>query len=97
MPIHGCEACGGAWLGPDAAVHVMRGAGDAAERALVDASSGVASRPKRAVPPAEGTLACPQCTTAMHRMAVGEVIVDSCPAHGTWCDAGEVQRVVDTC
>ena len=31
LPVHGCRGCGGMWLGPDAAMHVLQGRGGALE------------------------------------------------------------------
>ncbi len=39
LPLAGCAACGGVWLGPEAAVHVMRGLGDHVDVELARASA----------------------------------------------------------
>ena len=41
-------------------------------------------------------LKCPHCDSMMARknhMRVSGVIVDACPKHGTWLDAGELERI----
>jgi Zn-finger nucleic acid-binding protein len=96
LPIEGCEACGGVWLGPDAAVHVLRGLGDAIEQEIARASAGVAAR--AAVRPSDaGTRACPTCAQTMGRLEVARTVVDSCPAHGTWFDRQEIASVITIC
>src|SRR5205085_5931793 len=45
LPVHGCGACGGAWLGPDAAVHVMRGQGDSIDGEILAAAERAAAAP----------------------------------------------------
>jgi Zn-finger nucleic acid-binding protein len=96
LPIEGCAACGGVWLGPDAAVHVLRGLGDRLEHEIATASAGVAAR--AAVRPSDaGTRACPTCAQVMGRLEVARTVVDSCPAHGTWFDRQEIASVIAVC
>lgn len=92
----GCPGCGGMWLGPDAAVHVMRGLGDALEREAAEASAEVA-RTSRAPARDTGARACPVCSSLMGRLVVDDIIVDSCSAHGSWFDRDEVAGVVKAC
>lgn len=43
-------------------------------------------------------LPCPSCGTTMNRTVFGRmsgVIVDVCPDHGVWFDAGEINAVID--
>jgi Zn-finger nucleic acid-binding protein len=43
-------------------------------------------------------LRCPECSQPMMRMNFGRrsgVILDACKRHGTWFDAGELERVRD--
>jgi Zn-finger nucleic acid-binding protein len=96
LPIEGCEACGGVWLGPDAAVHVLRGLGDSIEHEIAEASASVAAR--AALRPSDaGTRACPTCAQTMGRLDVARTVVDSCPAHGTWFDREEIASVIAVC
>jgi Zn-finger nucleic acid-binding protein len=96
LPVEGCEACGGVWLGPEAAVHVLRGLGDALEQEIARASAGVAAR--AAVRPSDpGTRVCPTCAQTMGRLEVAKTVVDSCPAHGTWFDRAEIASVIAVC
>lgn len=95
LPVHGCRACGGVWLGPEAAVHVMRGQGDATDEALVATAQRTAS--SRSTPPRvpDGSArVCPVCRSALFPLDLAGVTVESCPAHGTWFDEREVERVV---
>jgi len=92
----GCSACGGIFLGPEASVHVMRGLGDALEAEVARASVEIARSSH--VPARDGgARACPACHAAMARVVVGDVVVDSCFAHGTWFDRDEVSGVVRAC
>jgi Zn-finger nucleic acid-binding protein len=96
LPLSVCAACGGAWLGPDAAVHVMRGLRDPVDVDLAHAT-GAAARSAQARPRDTGTRACPSCSGRMDRLVFGTIIVDSCVAHGTWFDRGELEGVVAVC
>src|SRR5262245_59529582 len=95
LPIHGCESCGGAWLGSVAAVRVMQGAsGEVEDEAVAAARSIRVSRPPLAHEPNQ-PCACPQCGLVMTSMRAGNVELEMCPAHGTWFDADEVARVAE--
>ena len=96
LPIEGCEACGGVWLGPDGAVHILRGLGDELEHEIARASTIVEAR-AAARPSDAGERSCPTCAQTMGRLTVGRTVVDSCPAHGTWFDREEVSAVVRQC
>ena len=92
----GCFTCGGVWLGPEAAVHVMRGLSDEVERDLAAASIETARR--SLVPaPDSGSRECPTCGLVMSHLQVGDIVIDSCPTHGSFFDRDEVQSVVDAC
>lgn len=97
LPMEGCEGCGGVWLGPDAAVHVLRGHGDELEREIARASASVETRASAARPTDPGHRACPRCAQTMGRLEVGATVVDTCPAHGTWFDRREVGEIVVAC
>ncbi len=96
LPLWGCAACGGVWLGPDAAVHVMQGLGDPVDVELARASAATA---RTSIVPGRdtGVRACPVCAGAMARIVIGEIILDSCSAHGAWFDRGEIEAVVKVC
>ncbi|MEA2748031.1 MAG: Transcription factor zinc-finger [Myxococcales bacterium] len=96
LSMWGCFACGGVWLGPEAAVHVMRGLGDEVEQNLAAASVETARR--SFVPaPDSGSRECPTCGLVMSHLPVGDIVIDSCPTHGSFFDRDEVQAVVDAC
>ena len=94
LPIHGCRACGGLWLGPDATMHVLQGRGGALEREVVDVDRR-SSLPPTIAPavPNSAIRRCPACDLEMAPLGIGAVRVDSCPAHGTWFDRLELTRV----
>jgi Zn-finger nucleic acid-binding protein len=96
LSMSGCFTCGGVWLGPEAAVHVLRGLGDEVEKNLAAASVETARR--SFVPaPDSGSRECPTCGLVMSRLSVDDVTIDSCPTHGSFFDRDEVQAVVDAC
>jgi Zn-finger nucleic acid-binding protein len=96
LPLSVCAACGGAWLGPDAAVHVMQGLRDPVDAELARAST-AATRSAHEAPRDTGTRSCPSCSGRMDRLVFGTIIVDTCVAHGTWFDRGELEGVVAVC
>jgi Zn-finger nucleic acid-binding protein len=95
--MEGCEACGGVWLGPEAAVHVLRGLGDERELEIVRLTASHEMRVVAARAADTGARGCPTCTQVMGRLTVGATIVDSCPAHGAWFDRREIGEVVVAC
>lgn len=77
---YSCQHCSGFWI-----------PGKAIQKGLSD--DGIA-RLSRMMPVAEGAIACPDCQTACTPMAAGECTLDVCrQRHGTWFDAGEVERL----
>ena len=97
LPMEGCEGCGGVWLGPEAAVHVLRGLGDDREREIARATALLEMRAVGAPPADPGKRECPTCAQVMGRLPVGATVVDSCPAHGTWFDSREIGEVIVAC
>ena len=80
-----CTTCEGIWL--DAAE--LEGAVQAASEAAETGSATADWEPVT-------YLKCPHCDSMMARrnhMRVSGVIVDACPKHGTWLDAGELERI----
>jgi hypothetical protein len=96
-PAFGCNACGGLWLEPEAAVHVMQGLGDALDTDLAATSKNQSRVSRSPAPPDTGSRACPRCAQPMMRVVVGETMVDTCAAHGTWFDKNELDGVVKAC
>ena len=95
--MEGCEACGGVWLGPDAAVHVLRGLGDEREREIARVTASLEMRVVAARPADPGARGCPTCAQVMGRLTVGATVVDSCPAHGAWFDRREIGEIIVAC
>ncbi len=79
----GCAKCRGAWITNEAFEKFVHTAGYDPKRDLVMAA--VTSRDSRA---------CPECAQPMQPGTVLDVLVDHCPAHGLWTDAGELSRIV---
>jgi Zn-finger nucleic acid-binding protein len=92
-----CAECGGAFLGHAALADVIT-----EERAKRDSAPFAPAPVRHARPgPVENDvryLRCPECRQPMSRMNFGRrsgVILDACRKHGTWFDAGELERVRD--
>lgn len=96
LTMWGCFACGGVWLGPEAAVHVMRGLGDEVEKNLAAASVDTSRRSLHPAPDS-GSRECPTCGLVMSHLQVADLVIDSCPTHGSFFDRDEVKAVVDVC
>src|SRR5262249_25654311 len=90
--VHTCDGCGGAFFDHGALAR------------LVDASRPDDGPSPRSRPLPTGTidpevryLRCPVCASTMNRMNFGRrsgILVDTCRAHGTWLDAGELDRIL---
>lgn len=101
--VSGCPACGGAWLDTDACNIVAHGGVFAATRAFVRSLDEAGPPQARTVfrdvarPTPEQRL-CPVCFDALEPGYLREpnVTVDSCTAHGTFFDRGELARVIET-
>jgi len=93
--LHECPRCGGLFVPRDALAAILcsaeeDGRGPGARPFGADAGRTPTAMPVRYLP-------CPLCHATMNRVNFGKVsgvIVDSCRAHGTWFDAGELTRVV---
>lgn len=92
-----CDGCGGLWVDHGVLERVL----DARRREpTLEAALGALPP---AVTPRTGSrkvvyVRCPECATLMNRKNFGNrsgVIVDVCPSHGIWFDAGELARVVE--
>ena len=92
---HRCPSCGGTWLGPEAAVHLLNARGGLTEQELVAAARQDHDGARLVVPDSEARR-CPSCDLEMSPMTIGKTRIDSCPAHGTWFDRDEVELVVGT-
>ncbi len=77
-------------------MHVMQGLGDQVDVELARASAAIA---RTSIVPGRdtGARACPACGTGLSRIAIRDIIVDSCSAHGTWFDRGEIEAVEKAC
>lgn len=86
-----CARCGGVFLGSAVS--------DTVTRALDPQSQGAARHAAdraHAVARTRDATACPVCRAAMQRYRFGPHLeVDSCHAHGSWYDKGELGRLAD--
>jgi Zn-finger nucleic acid-binding protein len=94
FPIHGCTTCGGAWLGHEAAIRIMQGYADDANREVVETAQAIGRGSSLPPRPTGALRGCPQCDAPMAPLPSGEVMLDSCPAHGTWFDRDEIVKVM---
>jgi hypothetical protein len=92
LPLHGCRSCGGAWLGPEAAVHLLRDPDDTVNQAVVAASRKIPFQHE--VHP-ERLRVCALCAQPMSALYVGPIRLETCP-HGTWFDRDEVREASRT-
>ena len=88
--LQGCSRCGGIWLDHSSAQKVTDSfcaeAVEMAARATKNASHQTDTEP---------VVACPVCSDDMRRddMKEAGVRIDICDKHGTWFDAGELDKV----
>ncbi len=97
VEVHGCHACGGLWLGPDATVHVMRGLEDEVDVELAREGRILATGAKKASSIPEDQRVCPVCMQGLSRVNVASIRIDTCFSHGSWFDKAELTDVVDVC
>ena len=85
MPIDGCPGCGGVWLDHHELKRVVEARG-------IVRSAGAKGRPVATEPQVD----CPLCHAPMERFNFKQssILLDRCAGHGTWLDAGELERVV---
>ncbi len=86
----GCGACGGIWLDNASARKVMsrydEAVAELAQRASINA---------KVRPDVRAAVNCAECGAPMTRRQVADVELDFCGEHGTWFDAGELERVIE--
>lgn len=88
-----CHGCGGVWT-DIAASTALR---DFGEAAIAQLSREVAFEASNLASP-DGTRerVCPQCQQALAQRNIGgKVLIDVCPAHGTWFDRDEIVQVIE--
>ncbi len=88
-----CGECWGAWLDRGELSSIIRADelefSDAERRKLLDLT-----RASKIGPHAQ--LQCPKCRVFMEQIRYDEsiaILLDRCPEHGVWLDAGELKRV----
>ena len=93
-PVHGCRRCGGAWV-PDATLRAL--VEQARRGEIAGAPPTERSRTVRLDQPVVYR-SCPECGEMMLRRnfaRISGVITDTCRAHGTFFDAGELGEVLE--
>lgn len=88
-----CSVCGGIWLSRDVAERVAGATAGDETISLGKAADGLARQP---FPAHAATPPCPDCERPMMPLVIPgtDVELDTCEAHGTWCDRGELQTIV---
>jgi Zn-finger nucleic acid-binding protein len=88
--VNGCGVCGGIWLDNVGSVAVVKNHDPRISALAARAASNAAVRNAASLE----TLACPVCHERMQRVNVPRVAeLDVCKEHGTWFDAGELNRI----
>jgi Zn-finger nucleic acid-binding protein len=87
VPLFACAQCGGVWFDAQASMAVLQGKVDPSEVQRRSKPPAPRSGPERSRP-------CARCSEAMLPYPFGDVMLDTCPAHGTWFDHDEIERVV---
>lgn len=82
-----CAQCGGAWFDAQASIAILQGKIDPSEVERRSKPPSPRTGPERTRP-------CAFCSEAMLPYPFGDVLLDTCPAHGTWFDHAEIARVV---
>jgi Zn-finger nucleic acid-binding protein len=90
--LHGCGACGGIWLDNSSARRALETFDRKVSELSTRASSHATSQPA-----VDTRVSCPLCGKPMPRVRVAKTTIDldTCNAHGTWFDRGELAAVLD--
>lgn len=88
-----CVSCGGAFVAC-AAVDTVRRAFDDHAQSMAALAAQHVTRPIAGIAGA-ARMPCPSCSRDMSRFLVGPIEVDTCLAHGSWYDRGELVAVRD--
>jgi Zn-finger nucleic acid-binding protein len=83
-----CDGCGGVWT-DRATSEALRTSSDGE---ITSVAKDVAEHAEATVP-ADRRRRCPECQRRLRKSTVAGVQIDSCAAHGTWFDRGEVERI----
>ena len=89
-----CDQCWGFWLDKGELEDVL----ESREMSFSKEERRVFAGPKSAAPapPDEPQIPCPKCQKPMEQILSDETIqlvIDKCPTHGVWLDAGEIKAV----
>jgi Zn-finger nucleic acid-binding protein len=87
VALFSCAQCGGAWIDAQESIAVLQGKHDPSEIQRRSTPPLPRTGPERSRP-------CPRCSEAMLPYPFADVMLDTCPAHGTWFDHAEIERVV---
>ena len=87
VALFSCAQCGGAWIDAQESIGVLQGKNDPSDVQRRSKPPAPRSGPERSRP-------CARCSQAMLPYPFGDVMLDTCPTHGTWFDHDEIERVV---
>jgi len=87
-----CRDCGGVWIDRADAQRILEHKPGALQHILLTQRVAAKARVGYDI---ETPVRCPFDAEPLTKAEVDGVLVDSCPIHGTWFDAGEVHRVAN--
>ncbi|MEO7110180.1 MAG: zf-TFIIB domain-containing protein [Polyangiaceae bacterium] len=89
---YGCPSCGGIWLDSVTTLRVEA----TLDTQTIQVGEVASSLSQNPTPPHEASPPCPLCANPMRSYVVlgSDVEVDTCDAHGTWFDRGELQTLI---
>ena len=105
-PLERCARCEGMWVDRETVEKIYKDRDQNSAMKRITTSQPMAAVQDKPLDGAErsknqinmqGYIRCPMCNTLMNRQNFGRhsgVVVDICQEHGTWFDAGELNRIV---
>ena len=98
IAINECLSCRGLWVPGDSFDHLVNRAIEARRSAVPEKLQAIKPRVTGNNPAAQQVQyrKCPECDVFMNRRnyrKTSGVIIDSCPTHGTWLDADELEQI----
>lgn len=87
-----CPDCGGVWIDRADAQRILERKPGALQHILLTQRVAAKARVGYDI---ETPVRCPFDAEPLTKADVDGVLVDSCPVHGTWFDAGEVHRIAN--
>ncbi len=95
VSLSGCGGCGGIWIDNQSAQKIVA----SPDAVFADLAMRAARHAKHSLFPggrAPGRRKCPTCEVTLDKITSHQVELDVCSQHGTWFDAGELKRLVQS-